>query len=89
MHRMLEQAPGSSEQGAGHGLERAWFAEQSSSWVTGGDAAEVLEKQLTPESLHAWEREKPIKTTIKKNRAKLLRLPIIATDVSGASSGDD
>jgi len=37
--------------------------------------------------LHAWEREKQIKTTIKKNRAKLLRLPVIVTDVSEASSG--
>lgn len=44
---------------------------------------------MTPESLHAWEREKPIKTTIKKSRAKLLRLPVIATDVPEASSGDE
>lgn len=36
----------------------------------------------------AWEREKPIKATIKNNRAKFQRVLVISADVTAASSGD-
>lgn len=42
-----------------------------------------------PESLHTWERGKQVETTTRKNRAKLLRLPAIAADVSETSPGDE
>lgn len=35
-----------------------------------------------------WEREKPIKSTIKNNKAKFQRVLVISADVTAASSGD-